>query len=100
MWTSLPLLPVKWFGLGQVNGQLVAVGGKKENDLTTSNDVYVYDGPSQMWEQTIPPMLTARDSPGVLSLPSMLIVAGGDGGILAYIQLQSKSSNQMHHSGT
>ena len=38
----------------------------------------------QTWEQTIPPMPRARDSPGVLSLPSMLIVAGGDGGILAY----------------
>ena len=38
----------------------------------------------QTWEQTIPPMPTARDSPGVLSLPFTLIVAGGDGGILAY----------------
>ena len=76
VWTSLLPLPVKWFGLGQVNGQLVAIGGKKENDLITSNDVYVYDGPSQMWEPTIPPMPTARDSPGVLSLPSMLVRSG------------------------
>ena len=35
-WTTLLPLPVKWFGLGQVNGQLVAVGGKKKSDLTTS----------------------------------------------------------------
>ena len=83
-WTTLPPLPVKWFGLGQVNGNLVAVGGKKEGDLTTANDVYTYDEPSETWEQIIPPMPTARDSPGVLSLPSALVVAGGDGGIWAY----------------
>ena len=47
-------------------------------------DIYTYDEPSQKWEQTILSMPTARDSPGVLSLPSALIVAGGDGGIWAY----------------
>ena len=45
---------------------------------------YTYDGPSQKWKRIIPPMPTARDSPGVLSLPSALVVAGGDGGIWAY----------------
>ena len=58
--------------------------GQEGNDLTTFNDVYTYNGPSQTWEQTFPFMPTARDSPGILSLPSVLIVAGGDGGILAY----------------
>ena len=28
-WTTLPPLSVKWFGLGQVNGKLVAVGGRR-----------------------------------------------------------------------
>ena len=28
-WTTLPPLPVYWFGLGQVSGKLVAVGGRK-----------------------------------------------------------------------
>ena len=27
VWTTLPPLPVRWFGLGQVRGKLVAVGG-------------------------------------------------------------------------
>ena len=75
-WTTLPPLPVKWFGLGQVNGKLVAVGGKKI-DYQPTNDVYMYDERSRKWKQTIPPMPTARHSPGVLSLQSALVVAGG-----------------------
>ena len=78
-WTTLPPLPVKRFGLGQVNGKLVAVGGVKKDNKKT-NDVHAYDERSQKWKQTIPPMPTARDSPGVLSLhgQSTLIVAGGN----------------------
>ena len=76
-WTTLPSLPFRWFGLGQVNGKLVAVGGKKITGNRT-NAVYTYDERSQKWKQTIPPMPTARDSPGVLSLQSALVVAGGD----------------------
>ena len=38
-WTTLPPLPVRCFGLGQVNHKLVAVGGmKRDNELT--NKVY------------------------------------------------------------
>ena len=76
-WTTLPPLPVKWFGLGQVNGKLVAVGGRK-SDSSTTNEVYTYDERSKKWKQTIPPMPTTRHSPGVLSLQSALVVAGGD----------------------
>ena len=76
-WTTLPPLPVKWFGLGQVNGKLVAVGGDKKSDGEETNNVYTYDEKSHNWKQTIPPMPTARHSPGVLSLQSALVVAGG-----------------------
>ena len=40
-WTTLPPLPVRWFGLGQVNGKLVAVGGEKGASLCS--DVCTYD---------------------------------------------------------
>ena len=75
-WTTLPPLPVKYFGLGQVNGKLVAIGGVKKSGGRT-NEIYTYDERSQKWKQTIPPMPTARRDPGVLSLQSALIVAGG-----------------------
>ena len=79
-WTTLPPLPVKSFGLGQVNGKLVAVGGMKNDyEFEASSELYTYyyDERSRKWKQTIPPMPTARHSPGVLSLQSALVVAGG-----------------------
>ena len=80
-WTTLPPLPVRYFGLGQVNGELVAVGGRKKSDdysaVTSFNNIYTYDKKSSKWVQTIPPMPTPRDCINVLSLQSVLIVAGG-----------------------
>ena len=78
-WTTLPPLPVRYFSLGQVRGKLVAVGGEKKYTYisTTCNDVFTYDEQSRKWKQTIPPMPTARHSPGVVSLQSALVVAGG-----------------------
>ena len=76
-WTTLPPLPVRYFGLGQVNGELVAVGGEKKSSEIVTNEVFTYDERSRKWKKTIPPMPTARHSPGVLSLKSALVVAGG-----------------------
>ena len=76
-WSTLPPLPVRWFGLGHINGKLVAVGGCKKNTENKANDVYTYDERSRKWKQTIPLMPTPRRSPGVLSLQSALVVAGG-----------------------
>ena len=42
-WNTLPPLPVSWFGLGQVKGKLVAVGGCMKGTLDVTNDVYTYD---------------------------------------------------------
>ena len=75
-WTALPPLPVKWFGLGKVNGKLVAVGGLKKDEEATNN-VYVLNFVQKWKSNTFPPMPTARSLPGVLSLREMLIVAGG-----------------------
>ena len=42
-----------------------------------SDAIHTYNEESNEWRKTIPPMPTARRFPGVLSLPSALIVAGG-----------------------
>ena len=77
MWTTLPPLPVRYFGLGQINGKLVAVGGiRKSGDV--HDEVYTYDERSRKWNQKIPSMPTARQSPSVLSLQSALLVVGGN----------------------
>ena len=78
-WTTLPPLPVKYFGVGQVNGKLVAIGGVKKKDGRETGAVFSFHDSeqAQKWKQTIPAMSTARYSPGVLSLQSALVVAGG-----------------------
>ena len=75
-WSTLPACAVRWFGLGQVRGKLVTVGGRKKSGDTT-NEVYEFDEVTHSWKQSIPPMPTARQSPAVLSYHSTLTVAGG-----------------------
>ena len=75
-WMTLPPLPVKWFGLGQLNGKLTAVGGAKK-DGRKRNDVYTLD--SQKWKCTMAPMSIARTFPAVTDLNNKaLVVAGGN----------------------
>ena len=78
-WDTLPPLPVQWYGLGQLNGKPVAVGGKKRDGTPQerSNEVYTFDESLQNWTQTVPNMPTSRGGPAVISLHSALIVAGG-----------------------
>ena len=77
-WTNLPPLPVRFYTLGQVNSKLVAIGGLKKRDDEATNDVFTYSEKASKWKQTIRPMPTARHSPGVLSIQSALVVAGGE----------------------
>ena len=80
-WTTLPPLPVRYFGLGQIYGQLVAVGGERKlqrEEFERSKHVYTYDGNGRAWRETLPPMSSALLHPAVISHKSMLVVAGGD----------------------
>ena len=79
VWSTLPRLPVRYFGLGKIKGELVAVGGRNSS-YSASNVVHVFNK-GRNWKQTIPPIPTARHSPAVVSLPTHLVVAGGDVGI-------------------
>lgn len=74
-WTDLPPLPVHSFGLGQVNGKLVVVGGKSEDNQRTS-DVYMYDPRSEEWVKKTS-MQIPRASSTVVGLKSALVVVGG-----------------------
>ena len=80
VWSTLPRLPVRWFGLGEVKGELVTVGGV-DSSSSRSNVVHVLNK-KKNWKRTIPSMSTARCSPAVVSLPTHLIVAGGNVGII------------------
>ena len=75
-WSTLPPAPVRLFGMGELNGQLVIVGGKTSQGVVTGK-VRMLDSSSQKWEESIPPMPTARDNAAVFSQPSCLTVVGG-----------------------
>ena len=97
-WTTLSPLPVRYFGLGNINGKLVAVGGlrKGEDDVTT-NEILTYDERARKWKQTIPPMSTSRHSPSVLSLKIALLVAGGsDFGYTYAVEVYKPSTSQWY----
>ena len=79
-WNTLPACDVRYFGLGQVRGKLVTVGGRKKPVAKVTNEVYEFDEVTRSWKQSIPPMPTARHSPAVLSHHSTLTVAGGNAG--------------------
>ena len=49
----------------------------KKSGYEPTNEVRIYDERSRKWKQTILPMPSARWSPGVLSLQSAPVVAGG-----------------------
>lgn len=76
-WSSLPPLPVRSYGIGQVSGKLVAIGGVKKMTNKETNDVFTFNEESSSWEQTSPTMSMTRFSPGVLSHQSVLVVVGG-----------------------
>ena len=76
-WSTYCMGPTIEFGLTQLNGKLVAVGGVedgKDND-SPSNKVFVFD---KKWDASqIPPFMTARFYAAAFSYESNLIVAGG-----------------------
>ena len=59
VWSTLPRLSVWYFGLGEVRGELVTVGGTDtEREYTPTSKIYVYGEASKTWKQTIPHMPT------------------------------------------
>ena len=74
-WTSLPPCPVAYFGLGQLSGELLTVGGVAG---TATKKVYRYIPESQQWEEFLKPMPTARYGLTVISAQSALTACGGN----------------------
>ena len=76
-WSQLPICPTVHFGLTQLDGKLVTVGGRRRGNSTRVNDVYIFQK-SQTWDYSIiPPMPTARSHTTAFNYKSTLIVTGG-----------------------
>ena len=74
-WSTLPPAPVYYFGMGELNGQLVIAGGRQN---VVTGKVHTLNSSTQKWVESIAPMPTARHSPAVFSQPSCLTVVGGE----------------------
>ena len=76
-WSQLPICPTHYFGLTQLDGKLVTVGGRRIGQIIPINDVYVFQE-SETWENSIiPPMPTARFYPTAVNYKSTIVVNGG-----------------------
>ena len=78
-WTTLPPCPVIFYGLGQLSGELLTVGGLLQVSTIgySTKKVYHYKPESQEWEEFLQPMPTARQQPTVISTQSVLVACGG-----------------------
>ena len=96
VWTTLPTLPVRYSSLGNIDGSLVAIGGINKTNSRETNDVYTYDTDSCWWKRHIPPLLTTRYSPGVLSFQSALVAVGGTRSVSDTVEIFDTNSYEWH----
>ena len=92
-WSVLPSCPVEYFGLGQLSGKLVTVGGRDGRGVV--NHVYTYVQETQQWEKSIPPMPTPRRLPTVITYNSSIAVCGG-GGMDRVVEVFNSEAAQWH----
>ena len=77
-WSTLPPLPVRYFGLGRIDEELIAIGGVNIDADEPTSKVHVYDTKLERWKEMIAAtMPSARAFPSVMSVQLRLIVAGG-----------------------
>ena len=104
VWNTLPECPVKYFGLIQYMGRLTTVGGRDQAGSRTAH-VYVFGRESGRWQESLPPMPTARWYVTVVARPSSspkppaIAVCGGrgDGGVvLNTVEVYCHSTSQWH----
>ena len=76
-WSQLLICTTIHFGLTQLDGKLVTVGGRRSDQFIPINDVYVFQD-SETWENSIiPPLPTARMYPTAFNYKSTIVVSGG-----------------------
>ena len=97
-WSLLPAAPVRLFGVGQLNGKLVIVGGVHEEKGITG-DVHVFEEDTQQWITSIPdpPMPTGLVWAKVACHSSAAIVWGmPDESVPSSLFIYNSQSSQWH----
>lgn len=88
-WQCLPHTSVSFFGLSQLENELVIVGGRQK-DWIVSDTTFLFDRFSQRWKTSLPPLITPRHSPTCLSQDTTLTISGGltySGNIVSSIEV-------------
>ena len=97
-WSTLPRPMVVGFGLGQLSGKLITVGGGSEGQSVSN--VYQFNEESQQWEESpIPPMPTLRVLPCVIIHQSNVAACGGftvEEEYSAAVEVFMSSTSQWH----
>ena len=102
VWSTLPECPVMWFGLTQFADRLTTVGGRAPFAI---GRIYQFVNESQRWQESLPPMPTARWSVTVVARPSssaeppVIAVCGGCGGgmvVLNTVEVFCHTTSQWH----
>lgn len=77
-WARLPPSPFMHFGLGQLAGKLVTVGGSLDkNNLTVTGEAMQFNADSKTWIEFIDPMPTPRKRVCIVSHQSCIAACGG-----------------------
>lgn len=78
LWSLLPPLPVKQFGLGRLVQDLVVFGGQESHNRI-SDKTFIYDRYNQSWKELAAVLDTPRFSMTVVEYESSLVAIGGLG---------------------
>ena len=78
-WSVLPKCPNRDFGLAELNGRLIAIGGDSSSYSIgpSSCQVFSFYDDSKTWKKDLPPLQTNRSYPSVVSYESCIITFGG-----------------------
>ena len=76
-WTCpFPPCPTKFFGLGELNGKVVVVGGEQDDQIITG-EVFMMDDHNKWRNNIIPAMKTPRSRPSIVSFKGCIAACGG-----------------------
>ena len=83
-WDSYDMLPpyaCKWFSMAVVNNQLVLIGGQDACTGERTNKLGVWNEQSKKWTHPLPPVITACNSPSVVTYQNkwLVVIGGYDG---------------------
>ena len=86
-WSTLPPSPYSRRGATIINDQLTLIGGW-DTHYTPTNKLATWTG--EEWLELYPPMHTARFYPGVLAIGDLVIVSGGAGNTIEFLDVKNR----------